>query len=88
MKHHKVGSVMATEVVRAEYGTPFKEVARKLGEHRISGLPVVDEDDKVSGVVSETVLMARLAGRLPEPRQYSPWNASSLTPTWLRRYCL
>ncbi|MCI3241816.1 MULTISPECIES: CBS domain-containing protein [Streptomyces] len=69
MKHNKVGSVMSTEVVRAEYGTPFKEVARRLGEHRISGLPVVDEDDKVIGVVSETDLMARQADT-PDP--YEP----------------
>ncbi|MEU1273712.1 CBS domain-containing protein [Streptomyces sp. NPDC005799] len=66
MKHNKVGSVMSTEVVRAEYGTPFKEVARMLGEHRISGLPVVDEDDKVIGVISETDLMARQADT-PDP---------------------
>ena len=66
MKHNKVGSVMTTEVVRAEYGTPFKEVARRLGEHRISGLPVVDEDDKVIGVISETDLMARQADT-PDP---------------------
>ncbi|MFG2120233.1 CBS domain-containing protein [Streptomyces sp. NPDC048710] len=59
MRHDKVGSVMTTEVVRAEYGTPFKEVARLLAEHRISGLPVVDEDDKVIGVLSETDLMFR-----------------------------
>jgi CBS domain-containing protein len=66
MKHNKVGSVMSTEVVRAQYGTPFKEVARRLGEHRISGLPVVDEDDKVIGVISETDLMARQADT-PDP---------------------
>ncbi|MFE0252335.1 CBS domain-containing protein [Streptomyces sp. NPDC059010] len=69
MKHNKVGSVMTTEVVRAEYGTTFKEVARLLGEHRISGLPVVDEDEKVIGVVSETDLMLRQAGT-PDP--YEP----------------
>ncbi|WP_405626298.1 CBS domain-containing protein [Streptomyces sp. NBC_01396] len=61
MKHNKVGSVMTTEVVRAEYGTPFKEVTRRLGGHRISGLPVVDDDDKVIGVISETDLMVRQA---------------------------
>ncbi|MEV1011785.1 CBS domain-containing protein [Streptomyces sp. NPDC049881] len=76
MKHDKVGSVMTTDVVRAEYGTPFKEVARLLADHRISGLPVVDEDDKVLGVVSETDLMARQARpadaptrRLARPRR-------------------
>ncbi|MDH6221015.1 CBS domain-containing protein [Streptomyces pseudovenezuelae] len=61
MKHDKVGSVMATEVVRALYGTPFKEVAGLLAEHRISGLPVIDEDEKVIGVISETDLMVRQA---------------------------
>lgn len=69
MKHNKVGSAMTTEVVRATYGTPFKEVARLLGEHRISGLPVVGEDDKVVGVVSETDLMAHQA-EAPDP--YEP----------------
>ncbi|MEV7738200.1 CBS domain-containing protein [Streptomyces sp. NPDC088921] len=61
MRHNKVGSVMTTDVVRATYGTPFKEVARLLAAHRISGLPVVDEDDKVLGVISETDLVARQA---------------------------
>jgi len=69
MKHNKVGSVMTTEVVRATYGTPFKEVARLLGAHRISGLPVVDEDDQVIGVVSETDLMTHQA-EAPDP--YEP----------------
>ncbi|MFK4104261.1 CBS domain-containing protein [Streptomyces sp. NPDC019531] len=69
MKNQKVGSVMTTDVVRAAYGTPFKEVARLLAAHRISGLPVVDEDDKVIGVISETDLLARQAAT-PEP--YEP----------------
>ncbi|WP_328980298.1 CBS domain-containing protein [Streptomyces canus] len=69
MKHNKVGSVMTTDVVRATYGTPFKEVARLLAAHRISGLPVVDEDDKVIGVISETDLVARQAAT---PGPYEP----------------
>jgi len=66
MKHNKVGSVMTTDVVRAEYGTPFKKVARLLADHRISGLPVVDDDEKVVGVISETDLMIRQA-ETPDP---------------------
>jgi CBS domain-containing protein len=80
MKHNKVGSVMSTEVVRAEYGTPFKEVVRRLGEHHISGLPVVDEDDRVIGVISETDLMVRQA-ETPDP--YEPrkhFRPAGLTP--------
>lgn len=68
MKHNKVGSVMTTDVVRADYGTPFKEVARLLAAHRISGLPVVDEDDRVIGVISETDLITRQAAT-PGPRR-------------------
>ncbi|GAA1913431.1 hypothetical protein GCM10009837_42700 [Streptomyces durmitorensis] len=59
MKHNKAGSVMAMEVVRALHSTPFQEVAGLLVEHHISGLPVVDEDEKVIGVISETDLMVR-----------------------------
>ncbi|MGW6906740.1 CBS domain-containing protein [Streptomyces sp. NPDC054940] len=71
MKHNKIGSVMTGDVVRAEYDTPFKEVARLLADHRISGLPVVDEDDKVLGVISETDLMMRQAAT-PEPYGAKP----------------
>ncbi|MFI6645977.1 CBS domain-containing protein [Streptomyces sp. NPDC050504] len=74
MKHGKVGTVMTDDVVRAVYATPFKEVARLLADHRISGLPVVDADEKVIGVISETDLMMRQAeadepGRPPRRRR-------------------
>ncbi|MFJ8114177.1 CBS domain-containing protein, partial [Streptomyces sp. NPDC096132] len=36
---------------------------RLLDRHRISGLPVVDDDDKVVGVISETDLIRRQATR-------------------------
>ncbi|MCI3278183.1 CBS domain-containing protein [Streptomyces cylindrosporus] len=58
-----VGEVMTREVVEARRETPFKDVARLLDEHRISGLPVVDHDDKVLGVVSGTDLIRRQAER-------------------------
>ncbi|MFI2206512.1 CBS domain-containing protein [Streptomyces sp. NPDC020192] len=75
MKHNEVGSVMTTDVIRASYGTPFKEVARLLAHRRISGLPVVDEDEKVIGVISETDLMARQA-ETPDP--YEPKRRSRI----------
>ncbi|MEV0321371.1 CBS domain-containing protein [Streptomyces sp. NPDC050658] len=59
MKHSKIGSVMTGDVVSVRYGTPFKEVARLLSEYRISGLPVIDAEDKVVGVISETDLLVR-----------------------------
>ncbi|MEW2433272.1 CBS domain-containing protein [Streptomyces caniferus] len=56
MKRRLVGSVMTGDVVRAHRGTSAEEMMRWLVEYDISGLPVVDGDDKVLGVVSATDL--------------------------------
>ncbi|GHF36392.1 CBS domain-containing protein [Streptomyces griseosporeus] len=85
MKHNKVGSVMATDVVRAVYGTPFKEVARLLADHRISGLPVVDEDDRVIGVISETDLIAHQVTTADRPQAHRLFRFAALTPATRRR---
>ncbi|MEU6537458.1 CBS domain-containing protein [Streptomyces sp. NPDC047000] len=63
MKPHTVGEVMTSEVVLAHRRTPFKELVRLLDRHRISGLPVIDDDDKVLGVVSGTDLVRAQAVR-------------------------
>ena len=49
---------MATSVVTADQLTPYKEIARLLAEHQISGLPVLVDGWQVAGVVSETDLLA------------------------------
>ncbi|MER5599189.1 CBS domain-containing protein [Streptomyces sp. NPDC002265] len=85
MRHDKVGTVMTTDVVRAQYGTPFKEVARLLATHRISGLPVLDEDDKVIGVLSETDLVMHQA-TTPDPYETKHrTRLGELTPGAKRR---
>ncbi|KAA6224489.1 CBS domain-containing protein [Streptomyces albofaciens JCM 4342] len=58
---------MTWEVVQARPDTPAQELARLLDDHRISGLPVVDGDDKVMGVVSRTDLPAPPGGRAGAP---------------------
>ncbi|MCX4903776.1 CBS domain-containing protein [Streptomyces sp. NBC_00878] len=69
MKTRTVGEVMTSEVVEASPETSFKDVARLLDGHRISGLPVVDRDDKVLGVISETDLIHRQAFRSDHGRE-------------------
>ena len=51
--------VMKTELVTVHENTPVKEIARLMMAHDISGLPVVDEQGKVLGVVSELDLMRK-----------------------------
>ncbi|NML51082.1 CBS domain-containing protein [Streptomyces sp. R302] len=61
MKHLKVGGLMTDDVISARPDMSFRDVAKLLAEHDISGLPVVDADDHVVGVVSESDLPARRA---------------------------
>lgn len=61
MKHRRIENVMTREPVCVSSTASFKEVAETLAEHRISGVPVVDADRKVVGVVSETDLTTRQA---------------------------
>src|SRR3989338_5423890 len=48
-----VKSVMTTDVVSVQRNTPVYEAIEKLSLHRVSGLPVVDEDMNVVGILSE-----------------------------------
>ena len=45
--------LMTREVVTVNRDTTVKEVAGLLLEHKISGLPVVDKENRVIGIVSE-----------------------------------
>jgi CBS domain-containing protein len=65
-----VKDLMTTPVVTVELTTPFKEIAARLAEHRISAVPVVDRDQRVLGVVSEADLL--LKKEFPEPQKNIP----------------
>ncbi|PZH20807.1 inosine-5'-monophosphate dehydrogenase [Streptomyces sp. NTH33] len=62
MRYSTVGEVMTREVVAVRSGCPFKEVARALDRYRIAALPVVDDEGRPVGVVSETDLLRHEAG--------------------------
>src|SRR5215469_653069 len=56
--HSRVRDVMTTSVVTVDRITPYKEIAKLLTEHRISGVPVLTMGRHVAGVVSEGDLLA------------------------------
>ncbi|NJR51418.1 MAG: CBS domain-containing protein [Leptolyngbyaceae cyanobacterium CSU_1_3] len=60
-----VADVMTRDPVTARSETPLKEVIQTLAERRISGLPVVDDDGKLVGIISETDLMWQESGVTP-----------------------
>jgi CBS domain-containing protein len=57
----KVRDVMTGEVVAVRRDAPFKEMAARLREYRVSAFPVIDENRRVIGVVSEADLLAKEA---------------------------
>ena len=65
-----VEDLMTTPVVTVEPTTPFKEIVARLADHRVSAVPVVDDDNRVLGVVSEADLL--LKEEFPEPEQDLP----------------
>jgi CBS domain-containing protein len=60
-----VKDLMTTPVVTVGTETPFKEIVARLAHHRVSALPVVDDDGLVLGVVSEADLL--LKEEFPDP---------------------
>jgi CBS domain-containing protein len=56
-----VGDVMSREVCVVRRGTSRKEIARRLARRGITAVPVLDEEDRLLGIVSETDLHERTA---------------------------
>jgi CBS domain-containing protein len=65
----KVTDVMNRDVVVVSPRMPLKDVARVLVNRHFSGVPVVDDDGKVLGVLSEADILAKERG---------PGSASSI----------
>ncbi|MGW7459449.1 CBS domain-containing protein [Streptomyces sp. NPDC054797] len=81
MKHIKVGNLMTDEVVSAVPSTSFKEVAKLLAANDITGLPVVDEEERVVGVVSESDLLVRQARSGPAADRRAELTAGQIMST-------
>jgi CBS domain-containing protein len=58
-----VRDIMTTAVVTVRPDTPSREVAAMFRQHRVSGFSVTGDDGKVVGVVTETDLLALVAGQ-------------------------
>ncbi len=56
-----VKDVMTSRVVAVRKNAPFKDIATLLTRYRVSAFPVLDDDGKVIGVVSEADLLCKEA---------------------------
>lgn len=71
----EVASVMTENVVTARESTTFKDLVALMTEHGISGVPVVDDDNRPVGVVSEADTLAK--------QEYN--GGTTRRPLWGRR---
>lgn len=60
-----VAEVMTHNPIMVNPQTPLKEAIQILAEKRISGLPVINDADKLVGIISETDLMWQETGVTP-----------------------
>jgi CBS-domain-containing membrane protein len=56
-----VQEIMTTRVIWVSKDATFREMAVALRDHRVSAFPVVDDDHKVIGIVSEADLLTKEA---------------------------
>jgi CBS domain-containing protein len=63
-----VRDVMTTHVVAVRLNATYKDMATRLREFRVSAFPVLDDNDRVIGVVSEADLLAKEALEYAAPR--------------------
>ena len=56
-----VKDVMTTRVIWVKKDATFREMAIALRDHRVSAFPVIDDDGKVVGVVSEADMLTKEA---------------------------
>ncbi|MBI3688720.1 MAG: CBS domain-containing protein [Actinobacteria bacterium] len=75
----KAREIMTRPVVTVYPDTLVKEAAARLAQHDVGSMPVVDDDDRLIGIVSESDL---LRDRLPhDPRAQPRRDTPDGTPT-------
>ncbi len=73
-----VKEVMSKEVVSVKTQTPLREVVQILDKRNISGVPVVDSENRVVGVISERDILKHSRWIIGHPvRNYSELFRSS-----------
>ena len=55
--------IMTKEVVSSRPSSPVEQVIRVLYHHGISGLPVIDDEKRVIGMVTEADILGRKTGQ-------------------------
>jgi CBS domain-containing membrane protein len=58
--------IMTETVVRVKPDTPIEELAERMAQEGVSGVPVVDDENRVLGIISEKDFLDRLSDGTPK----------------------
>ena len=72
--------IMSRPAITVREGTTLEEIARTLLEHRIGSVPVVDEDGKLVGIVSESDFAGKERG-VP----FTAFHAPNILGQWITK---
>lgn len=64
-----IKTIMTTDVVTATPETPIYEALSLLAKHRVSGLPVINSEQNVIGILSEKDVLKILLDAHPEKKK-------------------
>jgi CBS-domain-containing membrane protein len=84
MRATTVKDIMTTSVVAVREEADFKEMVAALHTRRISALPVLDDANRVIGLVSEADLLFKEAGPAL-PGQAAPSGGRRWSAPWHRQ---
>jgi len=72
MRRHSVEEIMTRDVVSVRETSGYKEIVETLASHALSAVPVLDDDGRVLGIVSEADLLHKIefAGFDPQVRLF------------------
>ena len=62
-KSIKAGDIMTTEVISVKRETPLREVAKLMADQGVSGVPVIEDDKTVAGVISEKDFLSHMGAK-------------------------
>jgi CBS domain-containing protein len=66
-----IEEIMTRDVITVSPAMPIHQTARLMVEHGVSGLPVVDDDSRLVGIISEGDLILRQTRRWERPWWHS-----------------
>ena len=76
----KVGEIMTRNVLTAKPETPVVDIVRLMARNKITGLPVVDPDGRLIGVVSESDIIGKAGDTVADIMTNGSWTVAEDTP--------